>query len=46
MVHARLPTLQYPIIGFTKNLAKLETTIQNNNIIIVIGMVGLERSHW
>jgi hypothetical protein len=46
MVHARLPTLQHPIIGFTKNLAKLGTTIQNNNIIIVVGMVGLERPHW
>jgi hypothetical protein len=46
MVHARLPTLQHPTIGFTKNLAKLQTTIQNNNIIIVVGMVGLERLHW
>jgi hypothetical protein len=46
MMHARLPTLQHPIIGFIKNLAKLETTTQNNNIIIMVGMVGLERPHW
>jgi uridine kinase len=46
MVHAKLPTLQHPIIEFTKNLAKLDITIQNNNIIIVVGMVGLERPHW